>query len=219
MLIHGTFLQDFDINKLKIKSYLFRYLWLQKYHKLIKWYRYKLKICNLLPNKRLQWALPKILIAVPVSLRFINRPENWNCSVLIERRKMKVFVAILVAVLAIGANAQTGPCASIRSRAAWSARAANTGISYFFLSSSFPLINFPIQRCFLLSPRMHSLSITPLVPDAQLKLFVISKWETFRGKSHNNQRLTRLIIKTGKRHYSFYKRKTLKILVFFFWKY
>lgn len=45
---------------------------------------------------------------------------------------MKVFVAILVAVLAIGANAQTGPCASIRSRAAWSARAANTGISYFF---------------------------------------------------------------------------------------
>lgn len=50
---------------------------------------------------------------------------------------MKVFVAILVAVLAIGANAQTGPCASIRSRAAWSARAANTGLSYFIFPHIF----------------------------------------------------------------------------------
>lgn len=137
MLIDGTSLQDFDINKLWIKSNLLRYLWLQKYHKLIKRYRYKLKICNLLPNKRLQWALPKILILFLVSQGFIKRTETWNWSVFIERRKMKVFVAILVAVLAIGANAQTGPCASIRSRAAWSARAANTGLSYFICSQNF----------------------------------------------------------------------------------
>lgn len=40
---------------------------------------------------------------------------------------MKIFIALLVAALAIGgSNAQTGPCANIRSRAAWGARAANT---------------------------------------------------------------------------------------------
>lgn len=41
---------------------------------------------------------------------------------------MKLFVTLLVAALAIGANAQTGPCASIRSRAAWAARAASTAV-------------------------------------------------------------------------------------------
>lgn len=41
---------------------------------------------------------------------------------------MKCFIALVVAALAIGANAQTGPCASIRSRAAWNARGANTAV-------------------------------------------------------------------------------------------
>lgn len=41
---------------------------------------------------------------------------------------MKGFVALVVAVLAIGANAQTGPCASIRSRAAWGSRTTSTAV-------------------------------------------------------------------------------------------
>lgn len=36
------------------------------------------------------------------------------------------FVLLVVAALAIGAKAQTGPCANVRTRAAWGARAANT---------------------------------------------------------------------------------------------
>ena len=38
---------------------------------------------------------------------------------------MKLFVTLLVATLAISANAQTGPCANIRTRTQWGARAAN----------------------------------------------------------------------------------------------
>jgi peptidoglycan recognition protein len=41
---------------------------------------------------------------------------------------MKVFVTLLVAALAIGANAQTGPCANVRTRSQWGARAANTAV-------------------------------------------------------------------------------------------
>lgn len=41
---------------------------------------------------------------------------------------MKCFVALLVAALAIGANAQTGPCANVRTRAAWGSRAATTSV-------------------------------------------------------------------------------------------
>lgn len=40
---------------------------------------------------------------------------------------MKLLVALLVATLAIGSDAQTGPCAAIRTRTAWGARAANPG--------------------------------------------------------------------------------------------
>lgn len=39
---------------------------------------------------------------------------------------MKCFVALIVAALAIGANAQTGPCANIRTRAAWGSRTTST---------------------------------------------------------------------------------------------
>lgn len=38
---------------------------------------------------------------------------------------MKLFIALIVATLAFGSEAQTGPCANIRTRAAWGARAAN----------------------------------------------------------------------------------------------
>ncbi|CRL04926.1 CLUMA_CG018019, isoform A [Clunio marinus] len=38
---------------------------------------------------------------------------------------MKAFLALLVAVLAIGVNGQTGPCANIRTRGAWGSRSTN----------------------------------------------------------------------------------------------
>jgi peptidoglycan recognition protein len=41
---------------------------------------------------------------------------------------MKALVTLLVAALAIGANAQTGPCAAVRTRSQWGARAANTAV-------------------------------------------------------------------------------------------
>lgn len=40
---------------------------------------------------------------------------------------MKWAIATILAVLSVGAFAQTGPCANIRTRAAWGARAANPG--------------------------------------------------------------------------------------------
>lgn len=39
---------------------------------------------------------------------------------------MKVLVALFVVALALGSNAQTGPCSNIRTRAAWNARSSNT---------------------------------------------------------------------------------------------
>lgn len=40
---------------------------------------------------------------------------------------MKLLVVLVIAALALGTDAQSGPCANIRTRAQWGARAANPG--------------------------------------------------------------------------------------------